>query len=136
MINTDARVQAFLDSIQAAVTASALADKEYITVTADGRDVEKAFQRSAGAIVVYTLPAIEWPAPRTTRLTWTFGVVALIDGGLRPNAKRVTELLSVLTEGAGLLKFGDAATPTDFKTTDPNTTIPGYSIRHTEEHYS
>lgn len=136
MIDTDARVQVFLDAIRAAVEGSALEDKEYVTVTADGREVEKAFQRSAGAIVVYTLPAIEWVAPRTTSVTWTFGVVALIDGALRVNAKRVNDLLAILTEGAGLLKFGDSATPTDFKTSDPNTTIPGYAIRHTEEHYS
>ncbi len=134
-VDYDARVQEFLDTIQATVDASALADKDRITVTADGRDVEKAESRAAGAIVVYTLPTIEWPAPRTTRTVWQFGVVASVDGGLRENAKRLHELLGILT-AAGLLMFGDTATPTDFKTSDPNTTMPGYTIRHTEENYS
>lgn len=135
MIDTAARVQAFLDTIRAAIAASTVDDAALITVTENGYDVERAFRQSAGAIVVYPMPAVEWVAPRTTRLVWTFAAtVGLTDPG--EVAARLTALLGILSE-SGLLKFGDRATPTDFKAaTEGAPPIPGYTITHTEEHYS
>lgn len=112
--------------IRAAVLASDLGTRDLVTVTTDGRQVQTALSLAAGAIVVYTNPAIEWPAPRITSLEWTIAVLSS-DSTVRAHA-----LISLLRDG-NLLRFGDKATPTDFQMPDQST-IPGYTITHTEEH--
>lgn len=133
--DTDTRVQELLDTIEAARDASTLPDKDKITITADGRDVIKAENLVAGVIVVYPLVRIERPGPKTYRLVWTIGVAALANDTPRANATRVVELLKIL-DAAGLFRTGATATPTDFTLDDTlKTTIPGFAITHTEEHY-
>lgn len=126
------RLDELLAEVQAAITASDLSDKAQVLVTDDGRKVEKVQARSAGAIVIYPLPGEEWPAPKSARLTWTFGLVAS-SGTPRASAERIHDLKSVLVD-AGILRFTDRADPTDFETTD-GPSIPGYAITHTEEKY-
>ena len=127
----DARLDELLERARDAVAASDLPDKSRVTVTDDGRKVATAESLKAGAIVIYPMPAIEYLAPRTTRLTWTIAVVATADTP-RAGARRMEALLDLLLR-AGITEWRDRAQPTDFQLTDQSA-IPGYTITHTEEH--
>lgn len=125
------RLDELLDAARAAVTASALTDRDLVTVTDDGRDVSTAESLRAGAIIIYPMPKEEWPAPRTARLSWTVGVVAAGESP-REAATRIHALKDLLLD-AEVTRWTDRAEPTDF--TLPNQgTVPGYAITHTEEH--
>jgi hypothetical protein len=132
-VNVVERTDELVATIQAAVTASDLTDKEFVTVTDDGADAEKARSLRAGAVVVYQFPNETRPSPKVSRLTWTIGVMA--DGDKpREAALRVQDLLGIL-RAAGIFRWEDTATRTDFELTD-RSTIPGYTITHIEEHRS
>ena len=68
-----------------------------------------------------------------SRLTWTIAVAADATKP-REGAARVQDLLALLRT-AGVFRWDDTATPTDFEMTD-RSTMPGYTITHIEEHRS
>lgn len=134
--HTDTRLQELLDAVTSARDASDVADKEKITITADGRDVMTAENLTQGVIVIYPLVRVARPSPKTYRLVWTIGIAALAADTARANATRVVELLQIL-DAAGLFRPPAEATPTSFALDpDARTSIPGYAVTHTEEHYS
>lgn len=125
------RLDEMLAATRTALAASDLPDKDRVTVTDDGRKVQTAESLRAGAIIIYPFPAQDFPAPGVTVLTWTIGVVATGKTGREASA-RVQLLIDVLAE-AKVLRWRDRATPTDFELTDQSS-IPGYTISHVEEH--
>lgn len=128
-MNLVTRHTQLLTLAQAAVDESGLTDAGDVEVTGDGRTVQTVQRVEAGVIVIYPLPALEFPNPKITRVTWTYGVAST-------DLDRVQTLVSLLT-GAGLIMWGaDRATPTDFEMPDGQDSLPGYSITHTEEHRS
>lgn len=131
MSTTIERLQVLLDAIKAAIIASDLDRWADVTVTDDGRQVATAHSLSAGAVVVYPLPAEEFPSPRVSKLTWTIGIVA---NGETPReaAARIHDIKAVLY-AAKVIRWADRATPTDFELPDQSS-IPGYAITHIEEH--
>ena len=126
-----ARLDEMLDAVRATLAASDLSDKALVTVSEDGRDVLNAMSLRAGAIIIYAYPAQEFPAPKVTKLTWTIGVVAHGEK-VRDAATRVQALIDICAE-AGIVRWADKATPTDFELAD-QATVPGYAIAHIEEH--
>lgn len=132
-MNVVERCDELVHLIETAVLASDLTDKDRVTVADDGAEVEKARSTRAGAIIVYPFPAETRPSPKVSRLSWTIAVVADADKP-RDAALRVQAILTVL-RAAGVLRWDDTATPTDFELTD-RSTIPGYTITHIEEHRS
>lgn len=129
IFDTDARLADLLATIRAAVDASELDNADKITVSENGTDAANAYDRTAGAIIVYPIPAIEWPAPKVVQAIWSIGVVALSGDSKRANAARLTQLIGLVP-----VTSGDKATPTDFKVSETES-VPGYTITHTEEWY-
>lgn len=132
-MNAIDRLATLVLEAKAAIAASDLSDKEQITVSADGLAVHNAQNLSAGAIIIYPLPGTEWPAPRVSRLTWTYGVVCDGPDAVQSSA-RIIDLVEVL-RAARLIHFNDRATPTDFalgKGAESRSMI-GYAVTHTEE---
>lgn len=128
MNTIDERIAALLVLINTALDAADFDDREHVTVTSDGRDVPKAFSLAAGAVVVYPMPAIDWLAPKTAQLTWSIAV-------LSTDMARTKDIVAALYEGR-VFRFGDKGSVTDFQMPDSQTTIPGYTISHIEEHRS
>lgn len=131
MILVGERQDELLDEIRAAIAGSDIPDKERVVVTDDGNDVERSPSLRAGAVVVYSFPRIEYPAPRTFKLTWVIAVVAAGDT-TRAAANRMQAIIDVL-DLAKVIRWPDKADATDFQLTDQSA-IPGYVITHTEEH--
>lgn len=132
-MNAMDRLAALVLDAQAAVAASALVDKELVTVSADGNAVQSAENLAAGAIIIYPLPGTEWPAPKVSRFTWTYGVVCDGPDAVQSSA-RIIDLVEVL-RAAHLIRFNDRAVPTDFALGKgaESRTIIGYAVTHTEE---
>jgi len=121
-----------LDKAVTAVGGSTLPDRTQITVTTDGADYERAVSPAAGGIVIYPMPAVEYPAPRVQRLTWTLAVVCDLDD-TEKRMDRLEALLDLLYT-AGVVRWSDRATPTDFEASDKSRKYTGYTITHIEEH--
>lgn len=128
------RLQELVANIQAAVTASEIADKELVTVTYDGREAATARSPRAGAIVVRPRPGETMPAGRTQRLTWEISLLVDDDDPLAV-LERLEAFKGILRGLRLYLAPDDTCQPTDFEKTD-RTTVPGYTITHIEEHRS
>jgi len=127
------RLQAITDAARAAVAGSALPDAGAVLITNDGGQVETMEVPAAGAVVIHPLPALDFDAPRVSRVTWTLSVVCGNPDPVEMSA-RTLALVDILY-AAGVVRTSDRCTPTDFRRRDnPAATIPGYSITHTEDH--
>lgn len=131
-----ARLAELTAAASAAVAGSDLERKGLVLVTNDGREVDTMQDWTAGAIVIYPLPGVEYPSPKVQRVTWTYAVLSGDPDPVAASA-RIQDITALLYT-AGIIRWEDRATPTDFKRGDQNApvTVPGYSITHTEEHRS
>lgn len=130
-MNLTARLTEITEAVADAVADSALEDRDYITVSNDGNAVKTAAHLSAGAIIVYPVPALAWPAPRVVDVVWTIAVAVETDSSVA-DAERLATLLDLLVE-AKVIRFGsDRATPTDFELEDGQK-ITGYTVTRTEQ---
>lgn len=129
-MNLTARLTEITEAVADAVADSALEDRDYITVSNDGNAVKTAARLSAGAIIVYPVPALAWPAPRVVDVVWTIAVAVENDSPVE-NASRLAALLALLAE-AKVIRFGDRATPTDFELEDGQK-ITGYTVTRNEQ---
>jgi hypothetical protein len=130
-MTTPARVQraaAILADLPTILADGGLPDVDQVTITVDPSKVDKAASLRGGVLVLLPGPALEWPRPGVTVVTWSLVLVGSPTDLVETWGRLDAVLEALRLGGLDMVE----ATPDGYPRPDSQVVLPGYTITLTE----